>query len=450
MEASLTRKRLPERILSPIADVREGELSGVLLQALNLFLVLAAYYMLKTVRESLILTEGGAAIKAYSAAGQALMLLALVPAFGAFASRVNRSQLIRWVTVFFVSNIVVFWAISRFGIHVGVAYFLWVGIFNVMVISQFWAFANDVYTPDQGKRLFPLIGLGSSLGAWLGSVYAGDLVRVTGPYPLMLVAGAVLFVCVAVTTLAERHQRHGQPAARVAEAEQPLDKVGGFALLRRHRYLKLIAVMIVLLNLVNTSGEYFLGRFVVDESIRIHGSDPSSLDVRQQFVGGVYGSFFASVNLVGFLLQMFAVSRIFKYLGVERALFIHPLVAIGGYLVMLRGPSLGTITTFKVLDNSLDYSLGNTAKQALWLPTTREAKYKAKQVVDSFFMRAGDVFSAGLVFVGERLALTVSAFAGVNLGLTLAWLAVVAALNPTYRTQLRAMRTPAPATKLAS
>ena len=450
MAASDTPKRLPERILSPIADVREGELTGALLQGLNLFLVLAAYYMLKTVRESLILTEGGAAIKAYSAAGQALMLLALVPAFGAFASRVNRSQLIRWVTLFFVSNIVVFWAISRLGIHVGVAYFLWVGIFNVMVISQFWAFANDVYTADQGKRLFPLIGLGSSLGAWLGSVYAGDLVRVTGPYPLMLVAAAVLVACVGVTALAERHQRHAQPAARAAEAEQPLDKVGGFTLLRRHRYLKLIALMIVLLNLVNTSGEYLLGRFVVDESIRIHGSDPSSLDVRQQFVGGVYGSFFASVNLVGFLLQMFAVSRIFKHLGVERALFIHPLVAFGGYLMMLRGPSLSTITSFKVLDNSLDYSLGNTAKQALWLPTSREAKYKAKQVVDSFFMRAGDVLSAGVVFVGERLALTVSAFAGVNLGLTLAWLAVVAALNPTYRAQVRAVSTPVTATKLAS
>jgi len=450
VSASDIRKRLPERILSPIADVREGELGGVLLQALNMFLVLAAYYMLKTVRESLILTEGGAAVKAYSAAGQAVMLLALVPAFGAFASRVKRSQLIRWVTVFFVSNIVVFWAVSRFGVHVGVPYFLWVGIFNVMVISQFWAFANDVYTPDQGKRLFPLIGVGSSLGAWLGSVYAGGLVRVTGPYPLMLVAGAVLVVCVGLTAIAERYQRRGQSAARVAEAEQPLEKVGGFTLVRRQRYLTLIALMIVLLNLANASGEYLLGRYVVDESIRVHGSDPSSLEVRQQFVGGVYGTFFASVNLIGFLMQMFAVSRIFKHLGVERALFIHPLVALGGYLAMVRAPSLGTITSFKVLDNSLDYSLGNTAKQALWLPTSREAKYKAKQVVDSFFMRAGDVLSAGLVFVGERLALTVSAFAGVNLGLALAWLAVVAALNPSYRAQLRAMRAKVPTTKLAS
>jgi AAA family ATP:ADP antiporter len=160
------------------------------------------------------------------------------------------------------------------------------------------------------------------------------------------------------------------------------------------------------------------------------------LAVRQQFVVGVYGTFFASVNLVGLLLQTFAVSQIFKRLGVERALFIHPLVALGGYLTMLRAPSVATMTWLKIAENSIDYSLGNTAKQALWLPTSREAKYKAKQVVDSFFMRAGDVLQAGVVFVGQRLALTVTAFAGINLGLALVWLVVVAALNPSYRNQI--------------
>ena len=104
-------------------------------------------------------------------------------------------------------------------------------------------------------------------------------------------------------------------------------------------------------------------------------------------------------------MQMFVVSRVIKFLGVGKALFIHPMVALSGYLLMLRAPSMTTMTYVKVADNSLDYSLGNTTKQALWLPTSREAKYKAKQAVDSFFVRAGDVMQAGLVFTGERLAL---------------------------------------------
>src|SRR6185295_6554662 len=126
-----------ERALRPIAEVHAGEGLTVLLMALNLFLVLSSYYMLKTVRESLILTEGGAAVKTYSSAGQALLLLVLVPAFAAFASRVNRIQLVRWVTLFFATNVVVFFLLGRAGVHLGIPFFLWVGIFNVMVISQY-------------------------------------------------------------------------------------------------------------------------------------------------------------------------------------------------------------------------------------------------------------------------------------------------------------------------
>ncbi len=109
----------------------------------------------------------------------------LVPAYGAFASRVNRTQLVQWVTLFFAANLLVFLALLGAGVRIGIAYFLWLGIFNVMVIAQFWAFAADVFTEEQGKRLFPLIGIGSSLGAWLGSIRAGQLVQSAGPARLL-------------------------------------------------------------------------------------------------------------------------------------------------------------------------------------------------------------------------------------------------------------------------
>ncbi len=105
---------------------------------------------------------------------------------------------------------------------------------------------------------------------------------------------------------------------------------------------------------------------------------------------------------------------------------------------MTRFPSLGVVEAVKTADNSLDYSLGNTAKQALWLPTSREAKYKAKQAVDSFFMRAGDVLAAGVVFVGELLAFTVPAFAAVNVGLATIWLLIIGRLAPENRRRMAA------------
>src|SRR5206468_3559138 len=136
-----SEKSIVGRLLSPIADVRRGEERRVLLMTLIMLLVLGAYYMLKTAREVFILTEGGAAVKSYSSAGQAVLLLALVPAYGAVASRVERSRLVLGVTLFFASHVVLFALAERAGLHIGIVYFLRVGIFNVMGIAQFWALA---------------------------------------------------------------------------------------------------------------------------------------------------------------------------------------------------------------------------------------------------------------------------------------------------------------------
>jgi ATP:ADP antiporter, AAA family len=431
MATSASPKTAIERLLSPIADVHRTEAASVLLMTLLMFLLLGAYYMLKTAREVFILTEGGAEVKSYSSAGQAVLLLFLVPAYGAFASRVNRVRLVRWVTLFFASNIVLFVVAVRAGLHVGIVYFLWVGIFNLMAIAQFWAFATDLYTKEQGKRLFPLIGVGSSLGAWVGSVRAGDLVATMGPTRLLIGAGAVLVVVAILAQVVDRVTARSATPAQTAAGDQPLGKEGGFELIRKDRYLLLIAVLTVLLNVVNTSGEYLFGRYIVEQAHAQFGAGPEAAAARERFVGASYSSLFSTVNLLGFLLQMFVVSRVFKFLGVGRSLFIHPIVAFIGYLMMLRAPSVQLMGWLKVADNSIDYSLGNTTKQALWLPTSREAKYKAKQAVDSFFVRAGDVIQAGFVFAGERLLLTVPGFAAINLVLVGAWLTVVALLNRT-------------------
>jgi AAA family ATP:ADP antiporter len=430
-------KSLIERLLSPIADVRRGEAGSALLLTLTMFLILSAYYLLKTAREVFILSEGGAEVKAYSSAGQAMLLLVLVPLYGAFASRVGRVQLTQWVTLFFVLHILLFMAALRAGFHIGIPYFLWVGIFNLMVIAQFWAFANDIYTPEQGKRLFPLIGVGSSVGAWVGSVRAGQLVEAMGPSRLLIGAAGILAICALLPRVINRVTRSSRggtstasPAAAVDTGDAPpIGGPNGFAMIFSNRYLLLIAILTMLLNVVNTSGEYLFGRYVVDAANATVGAGPEAAAAREQFIGGVYSRLFSTVNLLGFLLQMFVVSRLFARLGIGGSLFVHPIVVLAGYLMMLRAPSIQAMGWLKVLDNSVDYSLGNTTKQALWLPTSREAKYKAKQAVDSFFVRAGDVVQAGFVFVGERLAFTAPAFATINLVLVGLWLAVVVALN---------------------
>src|SRR5271170_4874576 len=124
------RKNLLERILSVVCDVGPGEGLGALILTINLFTLLGAYYLLKTVRESLILAEGGAEVKAYSSAAQAIILLGVVPLYGWIATLLNRNRFLRWTTLFFGSNLLIFYFVGQAGARIGVVYYIWVGIFN--------------------------------------------------------------------------------------------------------------------------------------------------------------------------------------------------------------------------------------------------------------------------------------------------------------------------------
>jgi AAA family ATP:ADP antiporter len=153
----------------------------------------------------------------------------------------------------------------------------------------------------------------------------------------------------------------------------------------------------------------------------------------EQFIGTFKASYFGWVNLVGVLLQLLVVSRILKYLGVRAALFFLPVVALGGYTLLGVAPILSLVAVAKIAENSLDYSVQNTARQALFLSATREAKYTAKSVIDTFVVRMGDVLAAVTVWLGSHFALRSSQFAWINVCLVIIWLAVVVLLNREHR-----------------
>ncbi len=421
-----------ERFLSLFADVRAGEGAGVVLLTLNTFLLLSSYYLLKTAREALILTEGGAEVKAYSSAGQAILLLLLVPLYGWVGTRVNRLKLVAGLTLFFVSNVAVFVLVGLQGVREGVVYYIWVGIFNTFAISQFWAFANDLYTEGQGRRLFPLIGVGSSVGGVAGAQAAEWMVKSLdlSPYMLMTVAGAALLVTAGLLVWVDRLESGRSDEQSTKEAKQPLSSEGGFELIRQDRYLMWIALLIILLNVVNTSGEYLLGRLVTDEAAArgLVGA------AKKQFIGGFYANYFTWVNGIGLLLQVFGVSRIFRYAGVRGSLFFMPVLSVVSYSVLAVAPVLAIVRVVKTLENSADYSVQSTVQQALWLPTSREAKYKAKAAVDTFCKRLGDVAAAGVVFVSSTVAgLSVSQFAWANVALIVGWLWVAGRIAREHR-----------------
>ena len=246
-------------------------------------------------------------------------------------------------------------------------------------------------------------------------------------------AGSPTGVALSTTLLANRRESaRAEPLAAAAEVT-PLGPEGGFELVFKDRYLLWIAVLIVLLNVVNTTGNYILNRFVVEEAAARFGNDAATLADKSRFLTTFFGSMAATVNLVALVLQLFVTSRVIRYLGVRGALFILPALALINYSIIAVAPILAVVRIGKILENSTDYSIQNTLRQALFLPTSREAKYKAKAAIDTFFTRAGDVISAGFVGLGQVIGVPTPLFAGLNVGLTCVWLWVAGQIAREHR-----------------
>jgi ATP:ADP antiporter, AAA family len=430
---------LAARLLRPFAKVEASEATSAALLTLTVFLLLLAYYLLKTAREPLILLHGGAEVKSYAAAGQSLLLIPVVRIYSALAHRFNRMKLVGGIYGFFALNLVLFAGAARANWSLGVPFYLWVGIFNVTVIAQFWSFANDVYDPEQGRRLFAVLGIGSSLGAVAGSAVAHRLAAL-GPEGLMGSAALVLCACIALLALVDRREsakeRGPNPRSEAPLFDQPI-----LSFLLNDKYLLLIAGLTFLLNCVNSNGEYILDRTLL-ASLPVSASDPADA---ARFVAAFKASYFGWVNVVGVVLQLFVVSRILTRFGVRSALFILPAVAFLSYSVILIAPVLALIRVGKIAENSLDYSVQNTARQALFLVGTRPEKYVGKTLIDTFIVRVGDVFSAGVVWVAAQLALPTKAFALINLAFIVTWLCLLIGIAREHRRRSLSVDLAAPA-----
>jgi AAA family ATP:ADP antiporter len=428
-EFELSPKTSLERVLSIVTDVHAGEGFGAILLTVDLTVLLGGYYLLKTVRESLILAQGGAEVKAYSSAAQAILLFGVVPVYGWISTRMNRNQLLRWTSVFFASNLLLFAYLGSRGIHEAVPYFIWVGIFNVFTVAQLWAFATDLYTEAQGKRLFPMLGVGASLGAVGGAWIAGKLIKPVGPFNMMLIAAASLCLCAGLSRWASRviSQREGEREKK--KDVETLGPQGGFQLLISDPYLRLLAVLTILLNIVSLSGDFVLGKLVVNHANEVVGLGKQLLAARGAYIGAYYANYYAWTNLVSFVIQAFLVSRVFKYIGIRGSLFILPALSVATFSSILVLPILSVVRVLKIAENGTNYPLQNTVRNALLLPTSREAKYKAKAAIETFCVRLGDVSQAGIIFLGTRfLHLSVRGFAKITLMFTALWLLVAGAL----------------------
>jgi AAA family ATP:ADP antiporter len=282
--------------------------------------------------------------------------------------------------------------------------------------------------------------LGANVGALAGAKCAQLTVAVLTPIGLMLVATALLCLTLLVPGPARRAVPDGSRAIVADHGVRPPPRLlGGIGLVLRDRYLLLIALLVVLLNWINTTGEFILADYVQRDAVERVAASGGALD-KGELIAAFYGNFQFWVTMIGLLIQLFLVARIYRHVGVRGALVIHPVVVAIGYGLLAFAPVLGgfvpiftLIRLVKIAENSMDYSLMNTTRHALFLPVDRDAKYEGKTAIDSFFWRFGDLIQAGVVFAGLNwMGWGATQFALLNLVLALAWIWLAVAIGRAF------------------
>jgi AAA family ATP:ADP antiporter len=436
-----------ERILQIFTEIRPGEGPRALLMFANIFLILCAYYFIKPLREGWIAISDISGlskmeVKAYSSFAQSALLLLVVGWYGRLAGRWQRSVLITRATLFCISNMIIFWFLQP-GFFFerlpasGIIFYLWVGMFGVFVVAQFWTFCADIYTDEVGRRLLPMIAIGATSGAAAGSWLVALLVD-SGIVPveaLLLVAILPLLASIMLTRFVDaQHTTTPSPGdCHVAPATATEGKglgflISGARLVFISRFMLAAALVTLLTNWVNTNGENLLFR-VVQEALAVQAIDQgvtgpqAILEFTRIGTTAFYGNFFFWVNIIALLLQSLVASRLLKYGGFAAILLILPVIAMVSYTTMALLPILAIVKMMKIAENATDYSINNTSRHVLWLPVDSLMKFRGKPAIDTLYVRLGDGLAALTVLVGVQfLSLATRQFFIFNVSLVVLWL----------------------------
>jgi AAA family ATP:ADP antiporter len=397
--------------------------------------MMMSYYILKTIREPILLTKATAETKSYAAAATALFLLFIIPLYGLLFRHTSKQRLTRLITEFFLASLLIFILMGVKGVDISFAYYVWVGIFSVLITAQFWAFAADTYNVKSGQRLFPLIMVGATAGSLVAPPLSGALFPTLGPWWLMFIAMVLLALTLPCVSWARSSVPPGSRARLDApDTEKKSGLLGGLGLVFTDRYLFLLALLIMLLNWVNTTGEYILAEMVVRQADFVVATQPGG--DKGNFIAAFYGNFYFTVNALTLMTQVFLVSRIIRWIGVGGAILVLPLIAMFGYGLVVFIPVFSIIQVVKIIENSTDYSLMNTTRHALYLPLNASKKYEGKTTIEAFFWRFGDLAQAGGIYVGLNwFKFDVGQFALLNMVLAGLWLTIACKVGQLYKVQ---------------
>jgi AAA family ATP:ADP antiporter len=393
------------------------------------FCVLSAYYMLRSVRETMAV-EGGVQNVPLLFSSTFVVMLAVAPIFGWIASRFPRRQFLPWVYYFFVANILLFWGGFTYAIHnevsfvwIGRAFFVWLSVFNLFVVSVFWSFMADIYSRDQCRRLFGVISAGGSAGALRGPLTTGLLVVPIGFENLLPISASLLLFGVYCITRLRKwvESEHRHEIANTVASSRPLggNLLSGITHVLRSRYLTAISIASIIASLLGTALYMFMTDLVGDAF--------ASTDERTR----TFAFIDAATNIMAMLVQLLIVKRAVRSFGVGVTLSLLPIVSFIGFALLSVNPTFLLVAAVQAVRRAIGFGFSKPTNDMLYSVVTPEEKYKSKNFIDTAVYRGGDLIGTWTVKAMWGLG-----FAGISiimLPLTVLWGFIALWLGRAYR-----------------
>jgi AAA family ATP:ADP antiporter len=380
------------RLLWSAAVIEPYEIRAVILSMLYFFLLFGSYSIVKPVRDMMGTVYGMNHIQELFTVSFVASIL-FAPLYSGLASRIRLSTFLPWVYVVVAASILVFhnWleADKANDRYAAAAFYIWVGTFNLLVISVFWTFMADIFSRTQAKRLFGFVSAGGAVGGIVGPLFASSLAKSVGNGGLMLISSAGFALTAVLVKMLTREKQRMIEAGVEAQhttldhrlSGNPFD---GFKLLFRSRYLLLLAVFLLLMTWISTIVYIQLGDLIANAF--------ASRDARTQ----AYATIELVVNSVAVFIQLFGTGRIISRFGVTTGLMLNPVIMAVAFPAVLFSALLIVLGTIQVVRRVAEYAVAKPTREMLFTVVDQESKYKAKNVIDTVIYRFGDVSSAWL------------------------------------------------------
>jgi AAA family ATP:ADP antiporter len=411
-------------LLFKTIHIEAGEGRALLWSFSYFFSLLCSYYIIRPMRDEMGIL-GGVENLQWLFTGTLLVMTAVIPLFGWVSSRFPRHQFLPYIYLFFIAMLLLFYGLMGREVpspYVARAFFIWVSVFNLFVVSVFWSFMADIYNNAQARRLFGFIAAGGTVGALTGPVITTLLVQPLGAQNLLLVSALFLswaIICINRLSLWSESHSVSKPDSKTAkENEAPglqQEKLisggiwSGLAMVVRSPYLLGICLLILLFTALAT----FL--YLMQAQV-----------IRDAFVDSaertaVFAAIDLVVNASTLVLQIFLTGRLIKWFGLAAVLAIIPVLLAIGFALLTLAPVLPILLVVQVIRRAGNYAVMKPAREMLYVVLSREEKYKAKNVIDTVVYRAGDAVSAWIYAGMRSIGMNLSAIALIAVPLALVW-----------------------------